>query len=98
MASMPAKTTRRNLIKTGALGLAAAASGAASAQEPKEEPKVDTSEIEKQLAKPLSEQAKKLLPGAVTNSRNQHSDRMKFKLPENGEPCTVYIPSGFEKR
>ena len=78
-------------MRAGVTGAAVLVSGVASAQETPAP--VDTSAVEKQLAKPLSDQAKKLLKPAVRNSVNAHTERMKFKLPENSEPCTVYVAS-----
>jgi hypothetical protein len=84
--------SRREILKAGVAGAAAVASGAALSQERVETPP-DTSVIEKQLAKPLSGEAKKLLEGAVRNSQNSSKERLKSKLPENSEPCTIYAPS-----
>jgi hypothetical protein len=74
------------------------AAGTAVAQDPKVEPPLDTAMVEKQLAKPLTDQAKKLLKAAVKNNANSHTERMKFKLPENSEPCTMYVPTVAVKR
>ncbi len=78
-------------MKAGITGVAAVAAGPVVAQEPK--PDVDISVIEKQLAKPLSDQAKKLLKASVRNSQNASAERLKFKLPENSEPGTLYVAS-----
>jgi hypothetical protein len=90
---MASKTTRRELLRAGVTGAAAVAAGAAVAQDTKAEVPVDTSAVEAQLAKPLSDPAKKLLKGAVRNVANAHKERLKFKLPENSEPCTIFVAS-----
>ena len=92
---MASKTSRREILALGAVALVATASG----QEPKkEEPPIDTSEVERELAKPLDDRAKKLLKAAVKNSRTASAERLKFKLPENSEPCTMYVPTPEPKR
>jgi hypothetical protein len=84
--------SRREILKAGVAGATALAAGTALPQEKKEAPP-DTSAIEKQLAKPLSDKAKKLLEASVKNSQNASKERLKFKLPENSEPCTIYVPT-----
>ncbi|HSI72503.1 MAG TPA: hypothetical protein VK934_04950 [Fimbriimonas sp.] len=83
--------SRREILKAGIVSAASVASGTALSQERTAAPP-DTSVIEKQLAKPLSEHAKKLLEASVRNSQNSSKERLKFKLPENSEPCTTYVP------
>jgi hypothetical protein len=68
----------------------------ANAQSPQENSQVTQEAIEKQLAKGLTPEAKKLLQSAIRGNQAQHTQRLRFKLPENSEPCTVYIPSGAE--
>jgi hypothetical protein len=92
IANMASKTTRREVLKAGVAGAVALSSGIALAQGDQPEP-VDTGAIEKQLAKPLPEPVRKLLAASIRNSRNASSERLKFKLPENSEPCTIYAPS-----
>ncbi len=48
--------------------------------------------IESQLAKPLTPEARDLLKTAVRYGKEAHANRLKMKLPENSEPCTVYVP------
>ena len=95
---MPSKTSRRDVLRAGVTGAAALAAGVVVAQETKVGPPVDTSVVEAQLAKPLSDQAKKLLKASLRNSANSHTERMKFKLPENSEPCTTYVVTQVTKR
>ncbi len=46
--------------------------------------------VEKQLANPLSAEAKKLLKPAIENSKSNSIARKKMKLPDCSEPATVY--------
>jgi hypothetical protein len=93
---MATKSSRRELLCASAIAVVGTVvAKSASAQETAPtDPGVETivANIEKQMAKPLSDDAKKLLPGAVKNSLTMRADRLKFKLPENSEPCTVYVP------
>ena len=85
---MARKPTRRAVLTAGAGILA----GAAAAQVEKVPPKgaAPADSVEAQLARPLSAEAKRLLEGALKTVENARADRLKFKLPENSEPCTVY--------
>lgn len=83
---MPKRITRREFSKLSVLsavsaGLVSAASGG--------DPGVQGAET--QLAKPLPEDTKRLLVTANKNLEFLTKSRMKHKLPENSEPCTVYI-------
>ena len=101
---MPQKISRRELTKRGLLGAAAIAMPTlATAQEKKPEPPdpaidQELDMIEKQLAKPLSEEARKLTKGSIKSSRDSAKERLKTKLPENSEPCTVFVPYPREKK
>ena len=53
--------------------------------------------IDKELAVPLSPDAKKLMPAAVQALADDTTARMKYMLPENSEPCTTYVPTGGHK-
>jgi hypothetical protein len=99
------RITRRELAKRGLIGAAALAlpiTGIAQqeGQEPQEakpeekpDPRIDekAAMIEKQLAKPLDERAKGLLKRAIKDAEGTAEARMKHKLPENSEPCFVYL-------
>lgn len=52
----------------------------------------DMASLEKKLAKPLSEEAKKLTLAQLKNNKDALKDRYKFDLPENSEPCFIYPP------
>lgn len=54
--------------------------------------------MEKEFAKPLSDEAKKLLAESLKGIETARKDRLKTKLPENTEPCFTYIPSTREVR
>jgi len=95
---MTDKPSRREILGKGALAAASLAIPlTVTAQEPPKEAPIDTSEVEKNLAKPLSDEAKKLLPNAVKSNRANHENRLKTPLPENSEPCFVYpvTPKGW---
>lgn len=54
--------------------------------------------MDKELAKPLSPEAKKLLEEALKGIETSSKDRLKTKLPENSEPCFTFFPSTREVR
>ena len=74
------------------MGALLLAPGVAKAQEAKPAP-VDTEAFEKNLAKPLDDAAKEKLRAAIKYAEGVRKQRLDFKLPENSEPCTVYVPS-----
>lgn len=86
---MSEKMSRRDVSKRGLLGLAVMAAGplASASQGAGSDP------VEKELAKPLSEEARKLLKGARAGTAGFHSARLKHKLPDCSEPCTIYVPT-----
>ena len=91
---MSQKISRRELGRRSALGLAAlAVPGAAFSQASPPPPPVSDFElenVEKQLASPLSAEAKKLLKPAIENSKSNSINRKKTKLVDCSEPATVY--------
>jgi hypothetical protein len=101
---MPQKISRREVTKRGLLGAAALAMPTlTTAQEKKQEPPdpaidQELAMIEKQLAKPLSEEARKLTRATIKNSSDAAKERLKTKLPENSEPCTIFVPYSREKK
>ncbi len=48
-------------------------------------------ETEKKLAKPLTPEARKLTREALKAVEKSMADRLKTKLPENSEPCILYV-------
>ena len=77
-------------------GLAAAAiPSLAKAQSPGDAQVIS---MDKEFAKPLSPEAKKLLTEALKGVESASKDRLKFKLPENSEPCFEYVASPREVR
>lgn len=50
-------------------------------------------DAEKQLAKPLSPEAKKIAGDMLKAVDDLSQSRMKQRLPENSEPCFTYIPT-----
>ena len=100
---MPEKISRRELAKRGLLGAAALAMpqlGGAQTTKPEDDPVIDQemAMIEKQLAKPLSDEAKKLTRTSIKNSRDAAKERLKTRLPETSEPCTVFVVYPREKK
>ena len=99
---MSEKISRRRL---GALALGAAAASLASPSQ-KEAAKDenaaeitgDMAAIDKKLAKPLSKKARELTLTQLKNNKQYLKDRYKFDLPENSEPCFVYVPTGVPSR
>jgi len=92
---MPDRLSRREVLGTAAIGLAASALPAAVGQTGKDR-EVDA--IDKELAKPLSPEARKLLVESLKGLEQASKDRLKTKLPENSEPCFSYFPSTREVR
>jgi hypothetical protein len=83
-------------LGVAAAGLAAAATPIALGATAEQDTGVDA--MDKQLGKPLSKEAKKLLEEALKGIRTSGTDRLKTKLPENSEPCFTYFPSAREVR
>lgn len=53
----------------------------------------DMAAIDKKLAKPLTKKARELTLTQLKNNKQYLKDRYKFDLPENSEPCFVYVPT-----
>ena len=102
-AIMANRISRRAFGKHAALGVASLAVPISMGQTPttEDKPKVtdeDLAKIEAQLAKPLSEEAKKLLKGAVEGSRKNGATRMKTKLADISSPGFVTPTYPAERR
>lgn len=93
---MSNKPSRRELLGVAAIGVVASAIPMTAAAQPKPEVEVDA--VSKELAKPLSPEAQKLLEEALKGIETSRKDRLKTKLPENSEPCFTYFPSQREVR
>lgn len=91
-----AKPSRRELLKLAALGAAGAAAGVASSQE--KASATDLTPYEANLAKPLDATAKEKLTAAVEFANATRKARLAYKLPENSEPCTRYVPAGSDPK
>src|SRR5579871_1327653 len=99
---MAGKLSRRDLVR-GAVGstIAAAATPLALAQNPTTtgdagiDQRLD--EAERKLKHPLDPEVKKLTRKALGDYEKELADRLKTKLPENSEPCFIYIPKGVTK-
>lgn len=83
---MPKRITRREFSKLSVLSAVSASLVTAARGE-----EAGVQGVETQLAKPLPEGTKKLLEAANKYLDSLTKSRMKHKLPENSEPCTVYI-------
>ena len=94
--SMPNKPSRREILGSAALGLTSMAVPITSVAQAAQE--FNTDGVEKELARPLTPEAKKLLEAALKTIRTSSKDRLKTKLPENSEPCFTYIVSSSEER
>lgn len=92
------RKTRREVLKGGLAAAMATTLPALGSSQQGQTPEVDTSAVEKQLAKPLSEEAKKLLANAIRANRESSAERLKTKCPENSEPCFSFSPRPKEKR
>jgi len=93
---MPNSPSRRELLGAAAVGLTALAVPLASAAQNGQDSGMEA--IDKELAKPLSPEAKKLLKEAIKGIETSSRERLKTKLPENSEPCFSYFPSAREVR
>ncbi len=93
---MAKNPSRREILGAAAVGVAAMATPMAMANIT---PQALTTEmLEKELAKPLSPEAKKILAESLKGIEASAKERLKTKLPENSEPCFSYIPSTREVR
>ncbi|MFY9235080.1 MAG: hypothetical protein WAO58_11555 [Fimbriimonadaceae bacterium] len=93
---MAEKISRRTF---GALAVGSAAALAIGKQGAAKKPEELTAEIagdmaaiDKKLAKPLSKKARELTLAQLKNNKQYLKDRYKFELPENSEPCFVFVP------
>ena len=96
--TMSEKMSRRELTKRALAGAAALAVPALGAAQTTEITDAEVALSEKELAKPLSEDTRKILKGAIKNSRDQAKARMATKLPDISEPCFVYHPIPMVKK
>ncbi|MEQ1822279.1 MAG: twin-arginine translocation signal domain-containing protein [Fimbriimonadaceae bacterium] len=77
------KPTRREFLSGAAAAAASLPALASTAQD-------DLSKFTRNLAKPLSEEAKAKLKANLEYTAATLKAREEFKLPENSEPATVY--------
>lgn len=96
---MAQKISRRSIVRTAAIAAAVATSPIAGAAQQSQEDDLDRrlSDLEKQLAKPLSPEAMKIAKTMLNGVDDLTSSRMKQKLPENSEPCFTYVPTAVGK-
>ncbi len=86
-----AKFTRRQIAKLAGLTAIGAAAPRAFPNTLQAEDPVE--KLQSQLAKPFDEQTKPLALEALKAIERLSVERKKTKLPENSEPCTVYVPT-----
>lgn len=95
---MSEKLSRRDFNRR-AVGAAAVAAVAPLAQGQATQPKppavtdAEVTHVLQQLAKPLPDAAKKILRDDLANMKSTREQRLKHKLPENSEPCFVFVPT-----
>ncbi len=88
---MDDKISRREFSKKAALaGLGLAVPSAAISADPVQ---TDVEKLDRQLAKPLGSDAKKIAKDALAAVQRNTKTRLRTKLPENSEPCTIYVPA-----
>lgn len=97
---MAQKISRREALKAAGAAACAAASPALFAQTPApaDKPPVSDEEmadVEKKLAKPLPEDAKKILKDDLSSQKSDTKKRLEVKLPENSEPCFIFVPTPY---
>jgi len=90
---MAEKLTRREFAKGAAAAAAAIGlSRIASAQDPIPDPTdADLVNMERQLAEPLSAEVKTLARETLKANAQSARLRLSYKLPENSEPCFLYV-------
>ena len=93
---MSKSPSRREVLGAAAAGLAIVATPVTLAAQNAQDAGVIA--MDKQLAKPLSPEAKKLLREALKGIETASRDRLKTKLPENSEPCFTYFACEREVR
>lgn len=98
---MADKLSRRALVRGVAAAAAVTVVPGVRAQERQPEPPgldAHLDELEKKLAHPLAPAVKKLAREQLKNLEKESADRLKFKLPENSEPCAVFLPTGVKPK
>ena len=91
--AMAKDLSRRDVLGVAAVGVVGLAMPVAQAKA-----EVSVESVDKELAKPLSPEAKKLFEDALKEIDKSSKERLKTKLPENSEPCFTYFPSTREVR
>lgn len=51
----------------------------------------EMNDVQKKLAKPLSDDAKKILKADLVSQKKDTAARLKVKLPEQSEPCFIFV-------
>ncbi|MBX7134594.1 MAG: hypothetical protein K1X67_18145 [Fimbriimonadaceae bacterium] len=93
------KISRRDFARRAGMGALAATLPALATAEPQEAADLLNAEVagaEKMLAKPLSEEARKLTKDAVRANNATSALRLRFKLTDCSEPCTIFPVTPFE--
>lgn len=96
------KISRRDFARKAGLGALAAAVPTLATAEPQGAAEyadllsAETAGAEKMLAKPLSDEARKLTKEAVKANMASSALRNRFKLADCSEPCTIFPVTTFE--
>lgn len=97
---MSSSIGRRDFFRAGIAAASAAALGQASAaSDPLHSTRdqgaaeTGTGLVEGKLQSKLSPEAQKLLQQSMDAVNGAAKSRLSFKLPENSEPCFVYLPA-----
>ena len=93
---MADKLTRRDFaLKAAGVAAGLAAAPLLKAQSPPpEKPPVSDAEVQdvqNKVAKPFTEEEKKILKDDLSSQKSDTKRRLEFKLPENSEPCFLFI-------
>lgn len=89
---MGEKISRREFARLAALAAAAVgAPGALAQQKPDEEVERVLAEVERKLAEPLSDEARAIARTMIRGNLQAARGRLGYKLPENSEPCFLYV-------
>jgi hypothetical protein len=53
----------------------------------------EVDDVQKKLAKPLTEDARKIVKADLVSQKKDTAARLKVKLPEQSEPCFIFVIS-----
>lgn len=88
---MAGKGSRRDFLKASAVGMAVLTGGKARGHQ-SQDPASTIDRIQKLLASPLDGEPLEIMKRTVRGNESAATARLRTKLTENSEPCTVYRP------